>query len=229
MDQNDINNHLEEAAVTIYMTRNNPQLGNELLYNETIYNSNFGYSENNIQNMVKLLEQRNLISVTSSKQDIKVKLPFTNNFLDASLVDVGDPNSNEDIALLKVNSNNLPALTVNSHQPATRENLRIYGYPGNTTDSKYINSTVNPSSTAGFIQSQIRNDFNILYYESTAQATEGYSGGPVIDHQNAILGIIIYSIETQSRFKKSTNSSVFLSSQYIIQICNKNQIPININ
>jgi Trypsin-like peptidase domain len=68
-----------------------------------------------------------------------------------------------------------------------------------------------------------------LYYGTSAMTSEGYSGGPVVDSQNHVLGIIIFSIESNDKFKQQLKltSSLFLSSQYIIQICKKNNIPIN--
>ncbi len=230
MSSNDVLNYVEDAAVTSYISQDDPQLGAELLSNNTI-NSNF--QTNNINTIVELLNQKNLIKVDSYKQDIKVKLPSTTNFLDANLIDVGDPNTDEDVALLKINANNLPALPINSQQPTNGENLRIYGYPGNSTQSQYYqNSAVTPSSTSGNIESEVTNTFNTIYYESSATATPGYSGGPVLDSQNNILGIIIYSLGTQTGFRENSNnneSSAFLSSQYLIQICNKNNVHITVD
>jgi hypothetical protein len=74
------------------------------------------------------------------------------------------------------------------------------------------------------------NSNNTLYYGTTAATTQGYSGGPVVDSHNNVLGIIIFSIESDSAFKQQFRftSSLFLSSQYIIQLCKKNHIPIKV-
>jgi len=232
MNSNDVLNYVEDAAVTSYISQDDPQLGEELLNNNTI-NSNFQMNTNNISTIVELLNQENLIKADSYQQDVKVKLPSTTNFLDANLIDVGDPNTDEDVALLKVNANNIPALSIDSQQPTNGESIRLYGYPGNSTQTQYYqNSTVTPSSASGNIQSEVTNTFNTIYYESSATATPGYSGGPVLDSQNNILGIIIYSLGTQTGFKQNSNnneSSAFLSSQYLIQICNKNNVHITVD
>ncbi|MGA2675616.1 MAG: trypsin-like peptidase domain-containing protein [Methanobacterium sp.] len=229
MSSNDVLNYVEDAAVTSYISQDDPQLGVELLNNNTS-NSNFQMNTNNINTIVELLNQENLIKADSYEQDIKVKLPSTTNYLNASLVDVGDPNTDEDVALLKINANNLPALSINSQQPTNGESLRIYGYPGNSTQSQYDqNSTVIPSSSAGNLQSEVTNNFDTVYYESSATATSGYSGGPVVDSQNNVLGIIIYSLGSDNGFRQNSNnteSSAFLSSQYLIQICNENNVHI---
>jgi hypothetical protein len=232
MNSNDIKNYVEDAAVTSYITQDDPQLGVELLNNNTI-NSNVEVNTNNINTVVELLNQENLIKADSYKQDIKVKLPSSTNNLNASLIDVGNPNTIEDVALLKVNANNLPSLAINSQSPFNGDSLRIYGYPGNSTQLQYNqNSVISPSSSTGNIQSEVTNDFNTIYYESSATATPGYSGGPALDSQNNILGITIYSLGTQNGFKQNSNnneSSAFLSSKYLIQICNKNNVHITVD
>ncbi len=76
----------------------------------------------------------------------------------------------------------------------------------------------------------IKNSNNTLYYGTSAPTTQGYSGGPVVDSHNNVLGIIIFSIESDSAFKQQIRftSSLFISSQYIIQLCKKNHIPIKV-
>ena len=231
MNNNDVLNYVEDAAVTSYISQDDPQLGVELINNNTI-NSNFQLNTNNINTIVELLNQENLIKADSYEQNIKVKLPSNTNTLNASLIDVGDPNTDEDIALLKVNANNLPALSINSQTPSNGESIRIYGYPGNSTQSQYNqNSVVTPSSSTGNIQSEVTNAFNTIYYENSATATPGYSGGPALDSQNNVLGIIIYSLGTENGFRQNKNneSSAFLSSQYLIKICNKNNVHITVD
>ena len=231
MNNNDVLNYVEDAAVTSYISQDDPQLGVELINNKT-FNSNFQMNTNNINTIVELLNQENLIKADSYEQNIKVKLPSNTNTLNASLIDVGDPNTDEDIALLKVNANNLPALSINSQTPSNGESIRIYGYPGNSTQSQYNqNSVVTPSSSTGNIQSEVTNAFNTIYYENSATATSGYSGGPALDSQNNVLGIIIYSLGTENGFRQNNNneSSAFLSSQYLIQICNKNNVHITVD
>ncbi len=232
MNNNDILNYVEDAAVTSYISQDDPQLGVELINNKT-FNSNFQMNTNNINTIVELLNQENLIKADSYEQNIKVKLPSNTNTLNASLIDVGDPNTDEDIALLKVNANNLPTLSINSQTPSNGESIRIYGYPGNSTQSQYNqNSVVTPSSSTGNIQSEVTNAFNTIYYENSATATSGYSGGPALDSQNNVLGIIIYSLGTENGFRQNNNnneSSAYLSSQYLIQICNKNNVHITVD
>jgi hypothetical protein len=45
-----------------------------------------------------------------------------------------------------------------------------------------------------------------------------------------VIGIVIYEIESLGNFNQQigSQSTLFLSSNYIIQICNKNNVPITV-
>jgi S1-C subfamily serine protease len=221
MSADDINRYVKQAAVNEYILRYNPQLGQQLNGNAPV-NLQTGNS-----GLTNFFIENNLISVNSSKQVIKVKLysnSLLNNNLDAQLVDVGNPNNDEDVALLKVNypKNNLPALSISSNNPL-HKSVRIFGYPAGNSG--------NLASSAGSVVSKFVNTQGIVYYEANAPTTNGYSGGPALDNKNRILGIIIYGIQSRGHFRSQTSSnySLFLSSNYLIQICNKNNVPVNIS
>ncbi|MGZ7067621.1 MAG: S1 family peptidase [Methanobacterium sp.] len=217
MDDNDIKMYLEQFAVTEYLSRYNPQLGRELLNQST---------NNRVRNsdVTSLLIQNNLISVNSSKQLIKVKTYSSLNYLDAQLVDVGNPMSDDDVAILKVNAKNLPALNISSNNPSLGENIRIYGYPGNQ-------NSIQLESSSGSVIGKVPNTQGVVYYETNAPTINGYSGGPTLDNKNRILGILIYGVQSRGHFRSQTTStnSLFLSSDYLIQLCKKNNVPINIS
>ncbi len=170
------------------------------------------------------------MSVKNSKQLIKVKLAGTSsaNSIDADLVDVGDTNT--DVALIKINTlfQKLPALNISSNRPGIGEKIQIYGYPviNGGMYSDFNQSVIKPSSTTGFLTSITPNN-GTVYYQTSAITTHGYSGGPAMDSNNNVLGIVIYSIESNNS-QSGTTSSLFLSSDYIIQICDKNNISINV-
>jgi hypothetical protein len=105
------------------------------------------------------------------------------------------------------NGTNSDSFDINSIYENIANWFMLIAYPGTTTNSN-----------------------NTLYYGTTAATTQGYSGGPVVDSHNNVLGIIIFSIESDKAFKKQLRftSSLFLSSQYIIQLCKKNHVPIKV-
>ncbi|MEN6294363.1 MAG: hypothetical protein ABFD07_20405, partial [Methanobacterium sp.] len=56
---------------------------------------------------------------------------------------------------------------------------------------------------------------------------EGYSGGPVVNSENRVTGVLVYGIGTKENPKKIV-ASLYLSSKYIKKICNKNKVPITV-
>lgn len=230
MSDDDIKTYVEQAAVSTYLSNYNPQLGAELSGNNMVSQSNLS---SNTRATTDLLIQNNLISVKYYKQVIKVKFPSSTGIkpLNAQLVDVGNSGSDNDVALLKVNpaGRNLPALKISSHDPKNGENIRIYGYPAdsNVTQSQL---SVNPSTTTGSLVSEVRNSHDILYYKTNASTFPGYSGGPVLNSKNELIGILIYGVQSKGSFLREIKSryGLFLSSNYIIQICMKNEVPIDI-
>ncbi len=233
MDSNDVNQYLKEAAVKEYLSQGNPQLGTKLLGN----NSGSTYSsetDNQVSNITDSMSQKNLLTVKSSKQVIKVKFPALSNVgnsLNASLVDVGNSGTDEDVAILKVDSVNkdLPALSVSSQKPRIGENIFIYGYPGNTNENYQKAQSIVPKTTSGSLTAETSSS-GTVYYKTNAPTAEGYSGGPVVDTQSSVLGILIYGSTSSKQFKQQsgTESGIFLSSNYIIQICKENNVPIQI-
>jgi S1-C subfamily serine protease len=232
MDSTDIKLYIERAAVTGYISRYNPQLGSELVSSNVTGNPPLITIQPNTNSTTDLLVQRNLINVQSANQQIRVKLPGTrsNNPLNANLVDVGTSGT-EDVAILKIDSTfkKLIPLTINSKSPVIGEKLQIYGYPGlnDNTYSDFNQTIIKPTVSTGVFTSSVSQN-GTTYYETSAKTVQGYSGGPVVDSNSNVMGIIIYSVEDPLDNQQTSISSLFLSSQYIIKICEKNNIPISI-
>jgi len=229
MDNNDIQLYLERAAVTNYISKYNPQLGSELIYNSS-NSSSIISTQPNINSTTDLMNQMNLIQVKSSKQQIRVRLPGSGvgDYINANLIDVGNSANSGDVALLKIETifKKLNPLTINSNNPTANEKIQIYGYPVRSEGmyTNYNQSELQSSSITGIITTEMSINGSV-YYGTTAKTTHGFSGGPILDNDNNVLGIIIYSLVTSNTTQQS--GSAFLSSQYIIQICKKNNVAIN--
>ena len=97
MNSNDVNRYVERAAVKGYISEYNPGLNSEIAASTS---TNPNKINSNIT--TDFLIKRNLITVQSSKQLIKVNLPGTQSTpLNATLIDTGNPSEDEDVALLK--------------------------------------------------------------------------------------------------------------------------------
>ena len=230
MENYDTIYYLEKAAVNDYISHINPQLGNQLIHNST---ENPQYHDvADIDMVITYLRQKNLMDAKSAKQVIKVKLPPSTGInsihpYNAQIIDVGDPEKNEDMALLKINPvKNLPALEITSKKPIIGDNIRIYGYPGNVRMYHSGKNSLTPSSSSGFLTATKPNTRGTVYYQTSAPTAKGYSGGPVTNNQNKIVGIIIYGIEKHSYFGKQfkSESSLFISSKHLIKICKENNV-----
>lgn len=227
MDDADINYYLEQGAVLYYLSNSNPKLGAEL-------SAQVG---KNLTSLTNLFRQKNLLNVKSYKQVIKVNFPSSvqindNNSLIAQLIDTGDPNGDKDVAILKVDApnQNLPTINIRDEGPRIGEKIRIYGYPYNNTKTELENQSLTPSSTSGLILAPIRHSMGTVYYQTTALTAHGYSGGPVVDNQNNLVGIVVFGVKFNNLMDKyiTGNYTSFLSSEYIKEICNKNNVPLNV-
>jgi len=232
MNSTDVQNYIEKAAVEGYITDYNPQLGSELSSNSLPGNPMQIETQPDVNSTTARLIQQNLITVVSAKQQIKVKLSGSTggNSINANLIDVGNPNTDQDVALIKISAlfQNLHALTLSSAKPNNGDKVSIYGYPVLSSGmySDLNQSIIKPYSTSGKITGVIPNN-GTVFYQTSAVTTHGYSGGPALNSQNNVLGIIIYSIITNNQQGNQT-SSLFLSSNYIIQLCNKNNVSIHV-
>lgn len=254
MEDEDIRRYVEKEALDEYTTKN-PQISYKLLKNRP-KSKNDLKSDEDIDYITDEFIKNGWISAKSYEYNIYVKGPSLNenkNPLKARLVDFGDPKTDKDIALMKIDPEfeNLPVSNISSKNQEINKNVRIYGYPSNKIENlrnqnrdknKLANSRSSymPSSVSGRLTGKMPNSQGTIYYKTNAATVEGYSGGPVVDDKNRVIGILIYGIDEEEGFKNGKskkkrsnkeigNSSLFLSSDYIIEICNKNKVAINVD
>ncbi len=225
MNSSDIEWYVAESGLLEYLRHKDPILAYVLFKNvPKTQNDRRKALEKATDDFIK----NGSISVSSYNSEIYVKGNALNgvnaqNTLKASLVGSGNYANGEDIALLKVDTNgtDLPVLAVSSKNPETGEKISIYGYPINNKSSI-------PSESSGRLNVEAPNPQGTIYYETNALTGEGYSGGPVVNVQNKVIGILnsgVYINETS----KEIIGSLFLSSDYIQKICKKYNVQLNVN
>ena len=223
MSADDIKWYVEEAGLLYYIKNKNPLLAYKIFKDvPKTQNDRRKALERATDEFIK----NGWISTNSYKNEIYVKgnalhKVNTSNSLKASLIGSGNAANGEDIALLKVNTNgvNLSSLVVSLNHKMN-EKINIYGYPVNKKSST-------PSRSSGNLKAVAPNPKGTIYYVTNALTGEGYSGGPVVNSQSKVIGILGYGIFNEK--SKKITGSLFLSSSYIQKICKKYNVAITVN
>ncbi|MBM4240351.1 MAG: trypsin-like serine protease [Euryarchaeota archaeon] len=183
------------------------------------------------------------INVTSSSQNIYIYGPAFPDSINsppvARIVDMGDSNSEVDVALLKLDAKqNLPVLKLSTNKPKVGDQVRIYGYPdsqfgfyadvfykmdikGAKAASKDLwNSILTATLTSGTVSAERPTQKGVIYFQTDATLDKGSSGSPVTDPNGNVIGMATMGIEGK-------NYNFFISSDYIIQMAKKNQVPLD--
>lgn len=221
MNSSDIKWYVEEAGLLYYLKNKNPVLAYQLFKNvPKTQNDRRKALERATDDFIK----KGWISSNSYRSEIYVKGKAlhnvnTSNSLKASLIGSGNAANGEDIALLKVNTSgvNLPMSGISLNHKMN-EKVVIYGYPVNK-------KSITPSSSSGNLKAMAPNPKGTIYYVTNALTGEGYSGGPVVNSQNKVIGVLGYGIFDEK--SKKIAGSLFLSSSYIQKICKKYGITVN--
>lgn len=128
----------------------------------------------------------------------KAQIVGTNyNSKDLWVAQSGDANgfSSSDVALLKVDIKNAPTISVASSDATQSEKITVLGFPGDAENAIVDNSTLDVSVTAGTISAvkEAAGGKGKLY-QSDADASHGNSGGPAINDQGQVFGLLTYRV-----------------------------------
>jgi serine protease Do len=120
----------------------------------------------------------------------------TRDIAPATVEDLVTP-ADGDVAVLKIPRDQLPALETRADPPPVGTPILAIGYPGSS--AKAVDQSLEPSNKNGQISAH-RTQQGRPFYEFSAAATHGMSGGPVVDTQGRIVGLISQGSpgETQS-------------------------------
>lgn len=113
-----------------------------------------------------------------------------------SFTAVADPKkgfSSSDVALLKVDVLQAPAIPLETGRVVQNERIVIMGFPGDADNALTDNRQTDVTVTDGVVSS-IRSAAggNGRLYQSDADASHGSSGGPAIDEEGRVIGLMTY-------------------------------------
>ena len=143
----------------------------------------------------------------------------------AKIISVNDNfyNDNKDVAVIKINESNLPAMKMGNSDPVkTGEAIYIFGFPGTAdfNSKNLLESTFSKGVVSAFKDSDNK-DFKII--QTDAKVSQGSSGGPLLNAQGEIIGLITYQTGSLSEASGDNfafaipinNAKDFIKSGYI--------------
>lgn len=114
----------------------------------------------------------------------------------------GEPIPGKDIAVLKIDKNNLPTVPIGDDSVLTTgDKVFVMGYPGAATFNELLSeeSTIEPTMTSGLISAKKTMQGGWDVFQTDAAMTHGNSGGPVFNDKGEVIGIATFgSIDYQT-------------------------------
>ncbi|ADB60907.1 peptidase S1 and S6 chymotrypsin/Hap [Haloterrigena turkmenica DSM 5511] len=110
--------------------------------------------------------------------------------------DDGEPSMGRDIAVLDIDGENLPTVTLGSaNDLSTGENLYIIGYPdiGISEFFDTTNTTLEPTMTTGIVSARRELNTGINSIQTDAAINGGNSGGPMYNSDGEVVGVATFS------------------------------------
>lgn len=155
----------------------------------------------------------------SSVDDVKRLLDFKNSdqlakarliARDYSAKDIASLNqqgssgfSASDVALLQLDTANTPYIGLaNTDQTDVNSKINVIGFPSDAENELTENDRISPTVTSGTISAKrSANGATGRLFQSDVDASQGNSGGPAVDEQGQVIGLLTY------RYKDETNSN----------------------
>lgn len=109
----------------------------------------------------------------------------------ADIRKIGVPESAKDVAILKIDSKNLPTVMLgNSDEAKTGDRIYILGYPAAAEISlTATGEAIEPTLTSGVISAERKTTDGARLLQTDAAISGGNSGGPAFDENGNVIGI----------------------------------------
>jgi serine protease Do len=160
---------------------------------------------------------------------IKVFLPGGGDLMDGEIKSYGAPvGEGKDVAVIKIEKTNLPSVILgDSEKVQLQENIWVFGYPG-AADSQTLSkeSILVVSITDGKVSATDKKSTQgAPVLQINAAATHGNSGGPVIDEDGNIVGLLTFRSENNPKETQGFNFVVPVNTvkEFVSQAGAKNE------
>jgi S1-C subfamily serine protease len=134
----------------------------------------------------------------------------------ATVVNIDSTSKGHDIAIMKAEVHGAPTLTVAGAAPEMGKAAYAIGYPhrGYLQEEAPTNTIIKPTLTSGKVKSTETREGGWSAYGTDAQLTHGDSGGPVIDSNGQVIGVVSYS-KVDSQGNQVDGGGFFLPAKFI--------------
>jgi S1-C subfamily serine protease len=138
-----------------------------------------------------------------------------------SLVTAEPAMPGRDVAVMKADVSSVPALALSTTTPSTGAATYAIGYPrrGYLEEAVQLDGTVAPTLSSGTLEGPRSMDGGWTAYGTSAQVTHGNSGGPVLDAQGRVLGLVSFA-STDAK-GNVTGDAFFVPADVIRETLNK--------
>ncbi len=151
----------------------------------------------NLQQLINLKNSAQLAALRHDSDTIKQAQLIGSNYSSKdNYTTIADPKngfSSSDVALLKINVTKAPAIPIATERVVQNQKIILMGFPGDA-GNPLVDITQSDVTVTDGVVSAIRQAAGGKgkLYQSDADASHGNSGGPAIDDQGRVIGLLTY-------------------------------------